>query len=509
MFELCYTIQEEPQGSLTDIDLEAHFMGAGEEIRVKGFYAGNRICKVRFLPRRTGEYVYKVEGIVQDSGRILCEPGTGHGMVRTEGTHFVYEDGMRYLPFGTTVYAMVHQSNELMEQTFETLSGSPFNKIRFCVFPKYFVYNREEPEYFPFEESSGGKWNLNRPCMEYWERLEDAIRRLDSMGMEADLILFHPYDYGHWGFDRMSQADNLCYLDYAVRRLAAFPNLWWSLANEYDAHIDRTMADWEELEEYVAGADPFHHLLSCHNIYRLWDAARPGITHVSAQTKMLTRIDEWQKKYKKPVIVDECCYEGNIPESWGAISGREMVRRFWRVCATGGYCTHGETFLDAEDVLWWAKGGVLKGESPVRIAFLREIMESIPGALTARQGKMAQMALDLREKGLSEEEIEKIVPEEYKGHMVHFLRLGEELDAFLAADAVYNGQCGELAYLYYYDIRCSAADELDLPQDHRYRVEVIDTWNMTRETVGEHVNGKVRITLPGRTDMAVLATAQD
>jgi hypothetical protein len=26
-------------------------------------------------------------------------------------------------------------------------------------------------------------------------------------------------------------------------------------------------------------------------------------------------------------------------------------------------------------VLWWAKGGVLKGESPARIAFLREVLE--------------------------------------------------------------------------------------------------------------------------------------
>lgn len=29
----------------------------------------------------------------------------------------------------------------------------------------------------------------------------------------------------------------------------------------------------------------------------------------------------------------------------------------------------------------WARGGVLKGESPARIAFLREILESLPGLL--------------------------------------------------------------------------------------------------------------------------------
>lgn len=32
----------------------------------------------------------------------------------------------------------------------------------------------------------------------------------------------------------MPREDNLIYLDYLIRRLAAFPNVWWSLANEYD-----------------------------------------------------------------------------------------------------------------------------------------------------------------------------------------------------------------------------------------------------------------------------------
>ena len=63
-------------------------------------------------------------------------------------------------------------------------------------------------------------------------------------------------------------------------------------------------------------------------------------------------------------MVDECCYEGNIPWDWGNISGFELVHRFWTVCMQGGYCTHGETYLNEEEVLWWSKGGKLVGESP-------------------------------------------------------------------------------------------------------------------------------------------------
>jgi hypothetical protein len=51
-----------------------------------------------------------------------------------------------------------------------------------------------------------------------------------DLGIQADLILFHPYD--HWGFAAMTQKECEDTLSYAARRLSAFPNLCWSLANE-------------------------------------------------------------------------------------------------------------------------------------------------------------------------------------------------------------------------------------------------------------------------------------
>ncbi len=86
------------------------------------------------------------------------------------------------------------------------------------------------------------------------------------------------------------------------------------------------------------------------------------------------------KEFEKPLCYDECCYEGNLPLTWGNISGWEMANRFWMAVCQGAYATHGEVFLSDDEVLWWAKGGVLKGESPKRIAYLKEIVDAIPGA---------------------------------------------------------------------------------------------------------------------------------
>ena len=79
--------------------------------------------------------------------------GNNHGPVVVFNTFYLrYADGAPYHQFGTTCYAWVHQPNELQEQTLKTLATAPFNKIRFCVFPKsYYVANTNEPERFAFQ----------------------------------------------------------------------------------------------------------------------------------------------------------------------------------------------------------------------------------------------------------------------------------------------------------------------------------------------------------------------
>ena len=87
-----------------------------------------------------------------------------------------------------------------------------------------------------------------------------------------------------------------------------------------------------------------------------------------------------------------------------------MVNRFWKVTTSGGYCTHGEVFLDPqqenidEAVLWWAKGGSLHGESPKRIAFLRKIMEEIGAPLDPVAAGLSQIF------SMSQEQQEQVTP---------------------------------------------------------------------------------------------------
>jgi len=382
-----------------DVTLGATFTQGERIVRASGFYDGEGRYLVRFLPDTEGQWRYETASnapaLDRKSGTVDVGPARAghHGPVRVDRRHhFRYADGTRYINIGTTAYVWNLQGDALEEQTLATLAKAPFTKIRMCVFPKHYRYNENEPERYPFRLLQKGKsawdgsfagadkygwtFDFSRFEPEYFRHLEQRIGQLAEIGVEADLIVFHPYD--RWGFSRMSPAEDDRYLKYLVARLSAFPNVWWSMANEYDFMPQKSPADWDRFINLTADSDPYGHLLSIHNGFRFYDHTHPRITHASIQRSSAANAALWRERYGKPVSIDECCYEGDIGELWGNISARKLVRRFWDGTVNGGYVTHGETFYNDSETLWWAKGGKLTGESVARIAFLRRILEAAP-----------------------------------------------------------------------------------------------------------------------------------
>ncbi len=232
------------------------------------------------------------------------------------------------------------------------------------------------------------------------------------------------------------------------------------MANEFDLMEAKDMADWDRFFRIVQESDPYQRLRSVHNCRGFYDHSKPWVTHCSVQHSDLERVAEWRETYGKPVVVDECKYEGNIENQWGNISAREMVHRFWLGTVGGGYVGHGETYLHPDDVLWWSKGGVLHGESPQRIAFLRQVLDESPPA------------------GL------------------------EPVNRLCASK-------GTDYYLYYFGVSQPAVQTLDLPEDRSYTADVIDTWEMTVTPLPDVYSGKSIVDLPGRPYLALRVQPQD
>jgi len=132
----------------------------------------------------------------------------------------------------------------------------------------------------------------------------------------------------------------------------------------------------------VQESDPYGHLRSIHNGRLIYDHNKPWVTHASIQNGSAVadfgRAVLYRDVYRKPVVFDEVKYEGDIEQRWGNLSAQEMVHRFWQGTIAGAYVGHGETYRHPRDILWWAKGGELHGKSPARIAFLKEVLETAP-----------------------------------------------------------------------------------------------------------------------------------
>jgi hypothetical protein len=369
-----------------DVRISATFTNGQHTHRVEGFYDGGGVYRVRFMPETPGAWRYEtmsnIPALSGSTGTFTVTPPSpgNHGPVVVHNTwHFAYADGTPYREIGTTSYSWWHQSDAMEQQTLATLASAPFNKIRMCLLPQ----NQPEsnPERFPFAGTPPKQWDYSRFNPGFFQHMEKRIGQLRDLGIEADLILFHPY-CKQWGFDNMGRAADERYLRYVIARFAAYRNVWWSLANEYDLLHSKTDADWDDYFKVVQGSDPYGHLRSIHNSALIYNNAQPWVTHASIQNGSAVedpgRAELYRDVWRKPVVYDEVKYEGNIPQRWGQLTGQEMVERFWAGTVAGTYVGHGECIKGPDGGMWLSEGGTLRGESPPRLAFLRKVLDTSP-----------------------------------------------------------------------------------------------------------------------------------
>jgi hypothetical protein len=223
------------------------------------------------------------------------------------------------------------------------------------------------------------------------------------------------------------------------------------------------------------------------------------MTHVSAQNNDCRRVKQWRNAYQLPVIMDEFGYEGDIESNWGNLSAFELVNRAWVAVASGGFVTHGETFDCEDEILWWAKGGKLHGESPERFAFLKSLLSEVgrldppvrkmpvnadPNANPSGEQGESDIANSLR--------VIMALPEDKRNQFM--LRV----TPLIVRNPNYM--------LQYLERTCPSRTTIRLPENGLYRIEAIDVWEMTRTVAEKECCGNISIRLPGKEGIAILTT---
>ena len=97
-----------------DYEIQGIFTGKHETVTVDGFYDGEGVYKVRYMPSFVELYTFEVTGSAIDgevlTGKFQVTPASeeNHGPIRVANTyHFAYEDGAPYYSIGAVSDAAV------------------------------------------------------------------------------------------------------------------------------------------------------------------------------------------------------------------------------------------------------------------------------------------------------------------------------------------------------------------------------------------------------------------
>lgn len=406
----------------TEPDVKAVFtrISDNRQLTVHGFFerdaATNQIVfKIRFNASEVGDWRYDISCTKQANPGQTCNV-TGNsrffkvqaagqkGFLRRDAgrpTKFVYDNGFHPFIWGQTYYQIVNQpvSGYNNWQTAVVNSKNKgLNKVRMLLYPwwnYYAQYGDTQPFNGPTTSPNHDAINLN-----HWRKFDQVVNYLynqtDSEGsrMLAEVILFKDPALGKNASGQTITLDNNRtfgsapqddrYIRYAVARYAAFPNVIWSLSNEWQ-FAKNDMAYWEARAATLgAKDDPATPQNESNPSYDPWmfnasrtqqratsihprnearfsfaasawpahDVLQFSIGHTDCNGSPCANSDEWANFSilnnlidNRPVVNDEYGYlnskiGGNCANP---VFSRENQRRgMWAIAVGGGYGTFGD-----------------------------------------------------------------------------------------------------------------------------------------------------------------------
>ncbi len=341
----------EPMGISLDATVSTP---GGRELRVPGFWGGEKTWKVRYASGETGLHVLRTECTgADDAGlhdqrrevRITEYRGNNplyrHGPIRVSGDrrHFEHADGTPFLWLGDTWWMGLTKRlrwPDEFRQLAADRTAKGFNLIQIVagLYP-------DMPAFDPRGENEAGfPWTRDYRAINpaYFDRADERIAHLVDSGLVPCIVSAWGYHLPWMGVEPLKQ-----HWRYLVARYGAYPVVWclagegampYYLSKSKQVDKERQIEGWTQIGRYVRQIDPYHRIVSIHPIDTArrmvsdlsildFDMLQTGHGDAASMPGMIRALRESRSATPPmPTVNSEVCYEG--------ILGRchEEIQRF-------------------------------------------------------------------------------------------------------------------------------------------------------------------------------------
>ena len=316
-----------------------------KQVKIFGFFDGDgdggqtgNVWKLRFMPDEEGTWTYAytwTDGTPGASGSFKVVGGSGKGPLKVDPLHphsLIHANGQRFFWNGDTEWFFLSDSFTQTSRfaAIDFLASKKVNNLLMV------MVNDDKYPVLPWvSRTDKGRFDLQR-----LKRWEAVIEYMKWKGMIADLW-FYSDDSKALLPPPDSAAEDL-YFKYIIARFAAYENVTWNLALEYEEY--RTSSWVTKRAQFVKDRDPFDHLLAVHQLPS-GSFAFPGLSnldhtslqHLGADHATLNRVVRENRDASAsagrpiPVMHEEFFIEG-------ARGNPDQFRQgIWAVTTAGGY----------------------------------------------------------------------------------------------------------------------------------------------------------------------------
>lgn len=346
MWEATLKSQRQYFNPFTEVSVMATFVApSGKRVTVDGFYDGDNVWRVRFMPDEVGKWRWVIraepsEESMSASGTFVCTPSPLHGPLRVHPQNplwFAFADGTPVYLLAFHLWNLDAMDEPTLAKTLDFLQAHGFNAL---------VGPHLTPERMAWERQADGRPDFARFNLSVWRGLDRALR----LAAQRQMVVI-PFSLigGTNGLPKAPTDALDLLLRYWVARWQGFWNATFQPTSEWEEgySVAEILSIGDRLRQLTQG----RFLISVHSL-RASDATVQNAAWFSYHTVQDKLTDHNFGKYvwlanlfarvPKPVLAHECLWEGNFYQREAGLDVDNLRKAAWVIALSGGQINYAD-----------------------------------------------------------------------------------------------------------------------------------------------------------------------